>query len=500
MKLRLLLLSALAAAGAAIAPGCKHDPLTAVVADGGFPDAVNRIMITRCATGPGGGGCHNGTGAANAASLRLDTWDALFDGSGHGATVVPYDTINSSLLHYINTDSTIGSVAFPGMPYTGSQHSTSPLSRSEYELIRRWIAQGAPDKNGRIAFADNAETRQKIYLTQQGSDILSVIDAQRRVIMRHIPVGVTSAVESPHCVRVSPDGQAAYVSFLQGDFMQKIDTRTDKVVGRVQLSTGSANGEAMWNLLHISSDSRKIMIADFVRGVLQIVDGASMTIEETIPTNFLSPHGIASLPGFDTVFITGQYGNTVYKLIRSAGDYKRISIDGGPIQATAGTRDPHEIIMSPDYGRYFLSCEASNEIRVLDTRSDAILKAIAVPAKPQELAMSSTKPYLFVTCMEAASTTPGARGAVIVINYNTLEIVKTIWGPFWQPHAITVDDRNGTFYVATTNQSGPSTGHNHTSGGKHGWYNVYSLETLEPVLSRQYETLVLPYSADTRFK
>ncbi len=88
----------------------------------------------------------------------------------------------------------------------------------------------------------------------------------------------------------------------------------------------------------------------------------------------------------------------------------------------------------------------------------------------------------------------------MVINYETLEVVKTIWGTFWQPHGIAVDDRNGTFYVATTNQSGPSSGHNHSSGGKNGWYNVYSLETLEPVVTRQFETLVLPYSADSRVK
>jgi DNA-binding beta-propeller fold protein YncE len=501
-KLRLLLLPILAISGALFLNACKHDPITttAAVDDGGYPDDINRILVTRCGTSPTGGGCHNATGAPNAGNLRLDTWDAMLSGANHGSVVIPYDTLNSSLLHYINTDSSIGTVAFPAMPYTGSQVSSSPLSRDEYLLIRNWIARGAPDKAGNVPFSENPGTRQKVYLTEQGSDVLSVIDAQRHVIMRNIPIGMTNSIESPHCVRVSPDGQSAYVSFLAGDYMQKIDTRTDKVVGTVQLGSGSAAGSSMWNLLHVSDDNRKVMIADFIKGVLQIVDAQTMKIDQTISTTFRSPHGIASLPGFDTVFITGQYGNTVYKIILSAGDYKLISIDGKPTQSQTNTLDPHEIMMAPDYSKYFLTCEASNEVRVLDTRSDAILKAIPVPTKPQELAISSTKPYIFVTCMEAASLTPGAYGAVVVINYQTLEVVKTIWGAFWQPHGIAVDDQHGIFYVATTNQTGPSSGHNHTSDGKHGWYNVYSLETLEPVLTRQFETLVLPYSADSRFK
>ncbi|MEO6830733.1 MAG: hypothetical protein ABI378_00810, partial [Chitinophagaceae bacterium] len=89
---------------------------------------------------------------------------------------------------------------------------------------------------------------------------------------------------------------------------------------------------------------------------------------------------------------------------------------------------------------------------------------------------------------------------VAVINYQTMKVIKIIYGDFWQPHGLSVDDQNGVLYVASTNQTGPSVGHNHTSGGKHGWYNIYSLQTLEPVNSTQYETLVLPHFVDTRFK
>src|SRR4051812_42244411 len=103
---------------------CRHDAgqLQQVPDDGGYPDAVNRIIMLHCTTGPTGGGCHNAIGAENAGGLRVDTWDNLFNGSNHGAAVIPYDTVNSPLLHYINNDSTLGPVSVPTMPYTGTNY------------------------------------------------------------------------------------------------------------------------------------------------------------------------------------------------------------------------------------------------------------------------------------------------------------------------------------------------------------------------------------------
>jgi YVTN family beta-propeller protein len=224
-----------------------------------------------------------------------------------------------------------------------------------------------------------------------------------------------------------------------------------------------------------------------------------MNVIQTIPSNIPNPHGIAATPAFDTIFVTAQYGNSIYKLYPD-GNYKIVTVDGAPSTFSPLVRDPHEIMMTPAGDKYFVTCEFSNEVRVLNTRTDAILAAIPVPAKPQEIAVSRSYPYMLVTCMEATSPVTGAKGAVVVIDYNTMKVIKTIWGDFWQPHGIAIDDPAGTFYVASTNQTGASSGHNHSSGGKHGWYNVYSLATFDPVISRDYETLVLPYSADSRIK
>jgi YVTN family beta-propeller protein len=479
---------------------CKHQRGVPDIGvdDGGYPPEVNRIVMLHCSTGALGGGCHNAYGAINAAGLRLDSWNLMFDGTRHGAVVVPFDTLNSPLLHYINIDSSLGSIALPTMPY-----NQKPLSRDEFLTLRNWIARGAPDKNGNIPFAENAADRQKIYITNQASDVVSVVDAQRRVIMRNIPVGISDAVESPHCIRLSEDGQFAYVCFLGGDAVQKIDTKTDRVVGQVQIS----NGGSQWNVLLISKDGTKLMVSDLARGWMRLIRTADMQVLASVGSDavslspFTSPHGMAALPGFDTLYMTGQYGNTVFKFTPDFRFIKYISIDGAPSNYNTNTRDPHEIMLAPDNSKYFLTCEASAEVRVMDAHTDTLIAVLPVGTKPQEMALSRSKPYLFVTCMEANSTVPGAKGSVVVINYQTLEIVKTIYGPFWQPHGIAVDNENGTFYVVSTNIGGPFSGHNHTkSSGKAGWYSIYDLNTLELASNSQYELLSQPYSADVRMK
>jgi YVTN family beta-propeller protein len=485
-------------AGLSLLNSCKPNSGTQqVVDDGGYPDDVNRIIMLHCTTGSTGGGCHNAIGAENAASLRLDTWDQMFAGNTHGAVVIPFDTLNSPLLHYVNVDTNIGSVATPTMPL-----GQTPLSKDEYLTLRNWIARGAPDKNGNIPFADNADSRQKIYITNQANDMISVVDGARKVVMRTIPVGAVANIESPHCVRVSPDGDYAYVCFLGGDYVQKIDTKTDQVVGSVKIS----NGSCQWNVLLLSADGTKMLVSDLARGWMRLINTATMTVTSTVGddnnplTPFSKPHGMAATPAFDTIYMTAQYGNTVYKFTPNFKFIKAISIDSNPSQFNTGTRDPHEIMLTPDGSKYFLTCEASSEVRVMDAHTDKLLKVFSVPTKPQEIAIAPTKHMMLITCMEGESTIPNTRGAVVAIDYNTME-TYTIYGSFWQPHGIAVDEVSNTFYVVSTNIGGPFSGHNHTnSSGKTGWYTIYDLNTLQPTNSRKYELLSQPYSADSRKK
>jgi DNA-binding beta-propeller fold protein YncE len=473
---------------------CKHETYKIDVTpadDGNFPPAVAKILVTKCATS----GCHNAQSYQNANGLLMDSWEHLFDGGNSGAVVVAYSIDNSSLLQFVNTDPSLGPIA-PGTPMP---QNAAPLTTAEYMTLRDWIASGAPDKNGNRPFS-NSEA-QKIYVTQQGCDQVAVIDAEKKVVSRYISVGKANNTEAPHCLRVGNDGNA-YVSFTLGSYVQKIDTRIDAVTADLNVGNGS------WNVFALSSTGEKMMLSDWSANgkMVAISTLNNMNVTELYEGSnaFHFPHGIASNTAFDTFYVTSQQGNTVYKF--GNGFYNRISINNDVPGYDQGTYDPHEIMMTPDHSKYFLTCESSNDIRVMLAHApDTLLKVIPVGTKPQEMAMSlnPATPYLFVTCMEDVNKSSGdLKGSVYVINYKTLQIVKRIDGDFYQPHGITVDDQNGVFYVVSRNfsTSGPAPHHSTSCQGRNGWYSVYNISTLDPLNNKRYEISVDPYSADVRFK
>ena len=124
-------------------------------ADSNYPKEIAQILITSCATD----GCHNQQSYQNAGGLLLESWEAIMNGSNNGACVIPYSPENSSLLYYINTDSTEGIVAKPTMPI-----NKAPLTKADYKILRDWIANGAPNSDGIVHFHSKPLADKKQYL------------------------------------------------------------------------------------------------------------------------------------------------------------------------------------------------------------------------------------------------------------------------------------------------------------------------------------------------
>jgi hypothetical protein len=80
-------------------------------------------------------------------------------------------------------------------------------------------------------------------------------------------------------------------------------------------------------------------------------------------------------------------------------------------------------------------------------------------------------------------------------------VAGPIYGDFYQPHGIAVDEQNNVFYVISRNadHNGPAPHHATKCGGTDGWYSIYNLSTLQPINTTRYETTPDPYSAIPRF-
>lgn len=447
-----------------------------------YPDDVGKIFITKCATP----GCHNTLSREGSAGLDMSTWSHLFEGTNGGSAVIPFNAVESFLVNFINTDSTYGPVQEPNMPYNGT-----PLSAEEVQTVVNWINDGAPDCSGH-RLTDNPD-RKKFYITNQGCDLVSVWDAERQVIMRYIKVGGDpNLIESPHSVKISPDGLYWYVSFVANNarYFEKYRTSDDAFVGRVDIGVGS------WNTFAFSPDSKLAYIVDFnTPGKVAYVDCETMTLRPSTPFNpepgtFNSPHGSAVSPDGHYLYMTMQLGNALYKM-----DISSFPPDGQYVNFSGPVSRPHEIVFSPNGLSYYVTCEATNDVKVFNAQNDQFITSIPTGVDPVEMSLSLSHPYLFVSCMGG--------NAVSIINYTTNTLIKTIdnSGFFYYPHGIVVDDAKGVCYVSNRNlevSGGPPPHHTSVCGGRNGFLLAIRLSSLEVISGFKKELSVDPYGMTIR--
>jgi DNA-binding beta-propeller fold protein YncE len=477
-----------------LAGSCKTDPHIWEKGGGQFPPAVGKILLNKCATP----GCHNSESFEAASGLNLASWEDMFKGARSGASVIPFNHRFSPLFLFTNTHDDLGIGNLPTMPV-----NQPALTREEVVLLRDWINAGAPRDDGHVKFSDNPK-RRKYYVVNQGCDVVTVFDAETNLPMRYIEVGNNpNMIESPHQIRVSPDGKHYYVIFLTGPYFQKYRCSDDAYVGEVRIGNGN------WNTFLISSDSKYAWAVDyfsqenpiFGQGAVAYIDLTTLQVRRYYAGFglFQFPHGVMLSPDDKTLYLFNQEGSQFYKVNMDPAQGNsamapEVSLPMNMDGFNGQILKPHDVIFSADYQQYYVTCQSTNDVRVFNTSDDKLVKIIPVGDYPQELALSKSKGLLFVTCMEDQTTYPGNRGSVYAIDVNTFQVVKTFYTGH-QPHGIAVDDKLGKVIVANRNATndGPAPHHTTDCEGRNGSVVVIDLNTLELNRRLRNEVSVDPY-------
>jgi YVTN family beta-propeller protein len=460
---------------------CRKDKGKAIY--GNYPNEIGKIMVFKCATS----GCHNNASYKATADLNLSTWETLFRGSNSGSPVIPFRSDFSSLCYFINTYPELGAINVPTMPLNRER-----LSKEEVQTIKDWINSGAPDFNGNVKWADDP-SRKKIYLTNQGCDVVTVIDAVTQLPMRYITVGKDpGTTEVPHMIKVSPDGQFWYVIFTNASIMQKFRCSDDSYVGEAYLGPFFD-----WNTFVISDDGTRAYCVSWVfSSRIASVDLTQMKMINNYGGYYFA-HGVALDPDNDTIYVTSQTGNFIYRLDTSLAATQTISIDGNPPN-TVSSLDPHDILLSPDKKSFYITCQTSNELRVFNIGTQTVTNVVSVGTYPVEMAISENKNKLYVTCMEDVTSFGGSSHGTVseidLIDYSEKRIAVG-----FMPHGIAVDDTRNLIYVASRNllTAGPPPHHSSACYGRNGFINFIDLGTFT-LKTRKVEVSVDPYSAAIR--
>jgi YVTN family beta-propeller protein len=249
-----------------------------------------------------------------------------------------------------------------------------------------------------ISAATAEATHTKVYIANQGSNTVTVIDDQRvTAIVRSTGNAENAAVKqqdfavvatipvgaNPIAVGMSADGALAYVENLNSNSLSIIDTKLDVVVGTVSVTTPRD--------VEASPDGRFILVVNQSTNSVTVLDATTYEVEASIAVGAF-PCAIAVTPDGSAAYVTNRNSNSV-----SIIDLTTFAVTNVAVGTFAC-----DVMVSPD-GRWAIATNRnSGNVTIINTSTRTAVATVATAANPQGVAFSADSTKAYVT--NAAST------------------------------------------------------------------------------------------------
>jgi DNA-binding beta-propeller fold protein YncE len=477
---------------------CKKGPNPAVLASN-FPEDIAETLVLTCASAE----CHTGTTAEK--GLDLSSWTNLFAGSNHGSVVIPHHPEYSYLFTKANSYAELG-------PYSSGEvlmpKDGAPLDSQTVARLKSWITDGARDVNGTYFWEEEEQkSTGKIFNLCAGTDQVAVSDLASNRVMGYFEVGQDpSNLDAPHYIIASPDQQFLYLTMLEGGIVEKYRTDDYSLVGRVfvgstpSLITLSQDGSRAI-VSHFNSDDNSPKLTMLNTETMSIV-GAQLIGSSSLLSK---PHGLMVNQDFSILYVCAAAGNyySKYEIDSNQGFVGEEKIPLDPVNSPTPIPNldylPYFVLLDEARNLLFISCNLTNDVKVYDTQTDQLIKAIPTGEFPRSMALDPNSNLLFVACQNEPN--PAVQGdmlgCVSVIDLTNLSFVKNIYQVGHIPHGIAVSQNQGWVVVSSENPSGmvPSRYPIQGQAGPPGQYNIIKISTLEVMPGMEREIATLPNAA-----
>lgn len=462
-----------------------------------FPADVEKIFRANCTNS----GCHSGQ---ESGEFDLTNWNTAFKGSTLvGADIVPYNADWSHLFQHVNHFSDLGLYVseddqMPPLPY-------NKLSREDVLVIREWINSGAKSDKGEYYWEKQAaSTHDKLFVLCSGSDLIAVIDIITNKIMHYIPVGINpNKIESPHFIKISPDGLYLYVTLIEGEAIEKYRTDNYASVGRVQVAGNPS-------LMELNHEGNRLLVThwnnDDQAPRVTLIDASSMTKLEEVVSDAPLAHGLAVSNDFRTLYVTPNGGNFFIRYTLTAdlnhfdSEAKYPIEPSDPVPSPTNKYYPYQAIWDEANAKLFVSCRNTHEVRVYNSNTNALITRIAADSLPRLMVLDAANKHLFVACAMAKNVAEqgSIRGCVAVINTETMVVDKKIYGLGHRPHGLKLDKTHNYLFVSSENTGGIDPPHHPTQGVTYppGKAVKVDLSTLTVVLNSFIDVASYPTSVE----
>lgn len=282
----------------------------------------------------------------------------------------------------------------------------------------------------------------RIYVTNERSGDLSVIDSTTHEVAATVPLG-----KRPRGIHASPDGKFIYVALSgspiagpgvdestlpppdkSADGIGVYDVAQGKLVK--MLKSGSDPEE-----FDISQDGKLLYVSNEDAAGVSILDLTTEKIVATLPTGE-EPEGVKLSPNGKYVYSTSEDAGMIYK-IDTATQKVVSSLKVG--------RRPRTIAWMPDNNMVWVNAENDGTVSLVDSEKNAIVETITLGeagvVKPMAVLLSKDATKLFV------STGRGKK--VFVIDTATRKVETSFeagqrpWGLALSPDGKTLYSANG---------------------------------------------------------
>jgi YVTN family beta-propeller protein len=283
--------------------------------------------------------------------------------------------------------------------------------------------------------------RGRLYVTNEISGDLSVIDVASERVISTIPLG-----KRPRGVRVSPDRSTLYVALsgspiappgVDEESLPPADKKADGI-GVFDIKTGTLlrvmPGGSDPEQLAVSLDGRWLFVANEDVGQTSVIESSDGKVVATIPVGG-EPEGVDMRPDGKVVYVTSEEDSEVFVI--DAVQPKLIT------KFAVGPR-PRSTGFLPDSSRAYVGSENGSSVAVVDAMTHKVIETIPLSGqmvRPMGVITSSDGRHVFISTgrgksvvtIDAASNKP----------IGVVEVGERPWGIAVSADGRTVFTANG---------------------------------------------------------
>lgn len=294
----------------------------------------------------------------------------------------------------------------------------------------------------------------QIYVTNEKSDDVTVIDGATYKVVATLPIG-----RRPRGIHVSPDGKTVYVA-VSGTPVSgppQLDAKGNPIINRVTgddaddvSSNKTADGIALIDVatgkfnrtikagsdpeeFALSKDGTRIYISNEDSKSATVINIAAQTLEHVIAVG-QEPEGVTTTPDGKFFYVTCEAGGEVYVVdTTSYAAVAHFKVEGRP----------RSVDFTADSRIGFVPSESAGQLNVIDAVQHKVIKTLMLPAgsRPMRIQVAPNGQKLYVS--------NGRAGTISVVDAHSYDLLDTIkvgprpWGIVISPDGKLLFAANG---------------------------------------------------------